>query len=131
MKNLYVLLILLSILIITNITLNLISNEKYTDFYFTDFNTKPDFNYKLNNFRKHDIYDKLVNYHNFFKNSDAGETGDIKRDLNEKINYVNVKTGSGDRSINEAILSFDERIRNLQQSKTCLNEGQDCFLTIH
>ena len=40
-KNIYFLLIILTILLITNITMNLISNEKYSDF-----KTKPDFYYK-------------------------------------------------------------------------------------
>ena len=76
MKNLYILLILLSILLIINITLNLISNEKYSNF-----ETKPDFYYKYNNFREYDLYNKLVNYNNFFKNADTGETGDNKTEL--------------------------------------------------
>tara|TARA_Y100001970_G_scaffold148969_1_gene182877 strand:+ start:6177 stop:6557 length:381 start_codon:yes stop_codon:yes gene_type:complete len=122
MKKLYVLLILLSILLITNITLNLISNEKYSDF-----ETKPDFYYKYNNFREYDLYNKLVNYNNFFKRIDEGETGHIKRDLTNKIDYVDVKTGTGDRSINEAILSFQSRKDKLQEWKDCINEGEDCY----
>ena len=122
MKKLYVLLILLSILLITNITLNLISNEKYSNF-----ETKPDFYYKYNNFREYDLYNKLVNYNNFFKRIDEGETGHIKRDLNNKIDYVDVKTGTGDRSINEAIQDFNNRRNRLQEWKNCISEGLDCY----
>ena len=122
MKKLYVLLILLSILLITNITLNLISNEKYSNF-----ETKPDFYYKYNNFREYDLYNKLVNYNNFFKRIDEGETGHIKRDLNNKIDYVDIKTGTGDRSINEAIQDFNNRRNRLQEWKNCISEGLDCY----
>ena len=119
MKKLYVLLILLSILLITNITLNLISNEKYSNF-----ETKPDFYYKYNNFREYDLYNKLVNYNNFFKRIDEGETGHIKRDLNNKIDYVDVKTGTGDRSINEAIQDFNNKRNRLQEWKNCIKIGR-------
>ena len=121
MKYIYILLILLSTLLITNICLNLISNEKYSNF-----ETKPDFYYKYNNFREYDLYNKLVNYNNYFKNIDAGSTGFIKRDLNNKIDYINNKIGSGTKSINEAILSFQTRNDKLNILKNCINEGIDC-----
>jgi len=121
-KKLYVLLILLSILLITNITLNLISNEKYSNF-----ETKPDFYYKYNNFREYDLYNKLVNYNNYFKRIDEEETGNIKRDLNNKVDYVDVKTGTGDISIEEAIQSFEDNKYKLNQLKKCINEGEDCY----
>jgi len=122
MKKLYVLLILLSILLITNITLNLISNEKYSDFQ-----TKPDFYYKYNNFREYDLYNKLINYNNFFKNEDTKETGRIKRELNNQVDYVKVKTGTGNNSIKEAIDDYELMKNKLQDAKNCINEGKDCY----
>ena len=121
-KNIYFLLIIFTILLITNITMNLISNEKYSDF-----KTKPDFYYKYNNFKEYDLYDKLVNYNNFFKRIDNEEIGEKKRYLNNKIDYIGLKTGSGDKSINESIIDFSNRKEKLQILEECINEGKDCY----
>ena len=46
---------------------------------------------------------------------------------NNKIDYVDIKTGTGDRSINEAIQDFNNKRNRLQEWKNCINEGLDCY----
>ena len=119
-KKLFVLLSLLSILLLTNISLNLISNEKYSEF-----ETKPNYYYKYNNFREYDLYNKLINYKNFFDSINKGSTGYIKTDLHNKIDYTEIKTGTGNKSINKAIIGFKQRKNKLQKLHTSMNEGQN------
>ena len=119
-KKLYILLTLLSILLLTNISLNLISNEKYSEF-----ETKPNFYYRYNNFREYDLYNKLINYKNFFESINQGSTGYIKTDLHNKIDYTEIKTGTGDKSIHKAIKGFQQRYNELQNFQTRMNEGQN------
>lgn len=119
-KKLFVLLSLLSILLLTNICLNLISNEKYSEF-----ETKPNFYYKYNNFREYDLYNKLINYKNFFDSINEGSTGYIKTDLHNKIDYTKIKTGTGDKSIHKAIIGYQNRRNQLQEFKTRMDEGQN------
>lgn len=119
-KKLFVLLSLLSILLLTNISLNLISNEKYSEF-----ETKPNFYYKYNNFREYDLYNKLINYKNFFDSINEGSTGYIKTDLHNKIDYTKIKTGTGNKSIDKAIISYQNRRNRLQEFKISMDEGQN------
>lgn len=121
-KKLFVLLSLLSILLLTNICLNLISNEKYSEF-----ETKPNFYYKYNNFREYDLYNKLINYKKFFDSINERSTGYIKTDLHNKIDYTEIKTGTGNKSIDKAIKGFQERQDKLQDYHTRIKEGQNLY----
>ena len=86
-KNISLLIILLSILLITNISLNVISNEKYRDYTVT----KPDFYYKSNNVKEYDLYSKLINMNDLFINNNLGTSPDsigfLQRDLNIVLTY--------------------------------------------
>ena len=130
-KNISLLLILLSILLITNISLNVISNEKYRDYN----ETKPDFYYNTENVREYDLYSKLLNLHNIFVNNNLGSSSDsigfIQRDLNDKMDDIEVKVGSDKGSIRSAIDDFKNRKNELQALTTCINEGKNedsCYL---
>tara|TARA_Y100000992_G_C20943138_1_gene340027 strand:+ start:113 stop:511 length:399 start_codon:yes stop_codon:yes gene_type:complete len=124
-KNISLLLILLSILLITNISLNVISNEKYRDYN----QTKPDFYYNTENVREYDLYSKLLNLHNIFVNNNLGSSSDsigfIQRDLNDKMDDVKVKVGSGNTSITSAINDFVNRKLQLETLTKCINSGKD------
>ena len=120
-KNISLLLILLSILLITNISLNVISNEKYIDYN----QTKPDFYFRSENVSEYDLYSKLVNLNNIFVKNNLGSMGVIQRDLNEKMDNVEVKVGSDVGSIESAINDFTGRKTTLQNLSTCINEGKD------
>ena len=130
-KNISLLLILLSILLITNISLNVISNEKYRDYTVT----KPDFYYKSNNVREYDLYNKLINMNDLFINNNLGTSPDsigfLQRDLNNKMDDIEVKVGSDNGSIRSAIDDFKNRKNELQALTTCINEGRNvdsCYL---
>tara|TARA_B100000925_G_scaffold290396_2_gene275492 strand:- start:449 stop:856 length:408 start_codon:yes stop_codon:yes gene_type:complete len=130
-KNISLLLILLSILLITNISLNVISNEKYRDYTVT----KPDFYYKSNNVREYDLYSKLINMNDLFINNNLGTSPDsigfLQRDLNNKMDDIEVKVGSDNGSIRSAIDDFKDRRNELQSLTTCINEGRNvdsCYL---
>tara|TARA_B100000900_G_C20544528_1_gene701957 strand:- start:65 stop:460 length:396 start_codon:yes stop_codon:yes gene_type:complete len=126
-KNISLLLILLSILLITNISLNLISNEKYIDYT----ETKPNFYYNSENVREYDLYNKLINLNNIFVDNNLGSLGFIQRDLNDKMDDIEVKVGSDNGSIRSAIDDFKNRKNELQALTTCINEGKNvdsCYL---
>ena len=126
-KNISLLLILLSILLITNISLNLISNEKYIDYT----ETKPNFYYNSENVREYDLYNKLINLNNIFVDNNLGSLGFIQRDLNDKMDDIEVKVGSDKGSIRSAIDDFKNRKNELQALTTCINEGRNvdsCYL---
>tara|TARA_B100001769_G_scaffold209227_1_gene168638 strand:- start:359 stop:742 length:384 start_codon:yes stop_codon:yes gene_type:complete len=120
-KNISLLLILLSILLITNISLNLISNEKYIDYT----ETKPNFYYNSENVREYDLYNKLINLNNIFIDNNLGSLGFIQRDLNDKMDDIEVKVGSDNGSIRSAIDDFKNRKNELQALTTCINSGDN------
>ena len=97
-KNLYLLFGILLILIITNISLHLISNEKYLDF-----NTKPHFYYNYYEFRERDLYNKILNLDRDLKDFSEGENGDNLKNAENDLKVIDTLTGSGIYSIRNSI----------------------------
>tara|TARA_B100000780_G_scaffold126035_1_gene88376 strand:+ start:211 stop:582 length:372 start_codon:yes stop_codon:yes gene_type:complete len=97
-KNLYLLFGILLILIITNISLHLISNEKYSDF-----NNKPHFYYNYYEFRERDLYNKILNLDRYVKDFSKGEDGDNLKNAENDLKVIDTLTGSGIYSIRNSI----------------------------
>ena len=97
-KNLYLLFGILLILIITNISLHLISNEKYSDF-----NNKPHFYYNYYEFRERDLYTKILNLDSYVKDFSKGEDGDNLKNAENDLKVIDTLTGSGIYSIRNSI----------------------------
>ena len=104
-KNICFLFGILSILIITNISLNLIVFERYSEF-----NTVPGFNYNTHNIRNFDMYNKILKLHNTMIDYSTGEMGDNIMQLDNTMSKIDTLTGSGVNSINNQIDQLDNTI---------------------
>tara|TARA_B100000925_G_C21974990_1_gene459672 strand:- start:615 stop:1004 length:390 start_codon:yes stop_codon:yes gene_type:complete len=124
-NRILILLSILSILCILNISLKIFVIEKYYDF-----DTKPNINYNVGDFRGKDLYSKILNINNFFRNNLADFNGsnvssEIIDNNNNKLKLVNTRIGSGVTSINNAINQFIESRNKLQNKYNSLNETLD------
>tara|TARA_B110000977_G_scaffold192193_1_gene265366 strand:- start:115 stop:486 length:372 start_codon:yes stop_codon:yes gene_type:complete len=106
-KNLYLLFGILLILIITNISLHLISNEKYLDF-----NTKPHFYYNYYEFRERDLYNKILNLDRDLKDFSKGEKGENLKNAKNDLKVIDTLTGSGIYSIRNSINELETEFRD-------------------